>query len=62
MMRLVGDDAAPFNAMRLDNFENVNKGPLVLVDDQTGEVAWTDKSSELKSITLGIHAIRIVKK
>ncbi len=62
MMRLVEDDASPFNAVRLDSFATVNNGPLVLVDDQTGEVAWIDKSGEMRTITLGLHSIRIVSK
>ncbi len=62
MMRLVGDDASPFNAVRRDSLENVNKGPLVLVDDQTGEVAWTDKTGEVKTVTLTSVPIAIVSK
>jgi hypothetical protein len=61
-MRIHGDDAKKYNAIRLDSFANANQSELVLADDQTGEVSYTDKAGELKSVTLGLHAIRIVRK
>ena len=39
----------------------VNAGLLLFADDQTGEVRWTDKSGEAKSLTLGPHMISIQK-
>ena len=60
---IVSGEAAPqFNAVRLDNFENANKGPLVSADSETGEVVYLDVTGEQKTLKLGDHAIRILKK
>ena len=60
---IVSGEAAPqFNAVRLDNFENANKGPLVSADSETGEVIYLDVTGEQKTLKLGDHAIRILKK
>ena len=59
-MNVSGEDAKRFNAVRLDSYANVNEGELVEADEQTGHVRWTDKAGEVKSRTLGDHAIRII--
>lgn len=59
-MNVTGEEAKRFNAVRLDNFANANAGELVEADDQTGLVKWKDSVGEVKSVTLGAHAIRIV--
>lgn len=59
-MIVSGEDAPRFNAVRLDSYANVNKGDLVEADDQTGLVKWRDSTGEIKTTTLGEHAIRIV--
>lgn len=59
-MIVSGEEAARFNAVRLDSFACVNDGVLVEADDVSGLVKWRDKSGEVKSATLGDHQIRIV--
>jgi hypothetical protein len=61
-MRIYGDDAKLYNAVRLDDFRNANLGELLLADDQSGEVSWKDSTGNTKSLTLGAHAIRIIRK
>ena len=62
MATVSGEDAARFNAVRLDNFENANRGELVEADDLTGLVRYKDVTGEVKTVTLGDHAIRIMRK
>ena len=50
-MQVSGDAAKEYYAVRLDSFATVNAGLLLFADDQTGEVRWTDKSGEAKSLT-----------
>jgi hypothetical protein len=59
-MRVDGDVAKFYNAVRLDNFMNANVGELVMADDVTGEVSYKDQTGETKSMTLGQHAIKIL--
>ncbi len=59
-MNVSGEDAAGFNAVRLDDFSNANKGPLVSADDVTGIVVYRDTPESTKTLTLGDHAIRIL--
>ena len=61
-MIVSGEAAAAFNAVRLDSFENANKGTLVSADSETGEVRYLDVTGEEKRLVLGDHAIRILKK
>ena len=56
-----GEDAKFYRAVRLDSLADVNKGDLTFADDQTGEVRWMDGTATPKSVTLGPHAIRIVR-
>lgn len=60
MTAVSGEEAARFNAVRLDSFACVNDGVLVEADDQSGMVKWKDKAGEIKTATLGEHAIRII--
>lgn len=60
-MNVTGENAALYNAVRLDNFENANRGPLVSADDMTGEVVYKDTPDSQKTLSLGAHAIRIIK-
>lgn len=39
-MIVSGDEAKNFNAVRLDNFQNANRGPLVEADSATGRVLY----------------------
>lgn len=59
-MRIEGEDAKRFNAIRLDNFENVNRGELVEADDVTGKVVYRDTPESTKTVVLGERAIRIM--
>ena len=59
-MTVTGEEAARFNAVRLDSFSNVNDGELVEADTLTGRVAWKDNAGVLKTITLGDHRIMLV--
>ena len=61
-MTVSGEEAKLYNAVRLDSFLNVNQGILVSANEATGEVAWTDKAGETKIVTLGDHAIRLVRR
>lgn len=60
MATVSGEEAARFNAVRLDSFACVNEGELVEADDLTGLVKWKDKAAVVREQTLGAHAIRIV--
>ena len=59
-MIVSGDAAAAYVAVRLDNFENANKGPLIYADDTTGDVTYLDPTGEQKKLALSTHAIRIL--
>jgi hypothetical protein len=59
-MKIEGEDAKLFRVVRLDTFENANKGELVSADELTGYVAYKDAAGEVKTLTLGDHAIRIM--
>ena len=61
-MRITGEEAKKYTAVRLDSFESVNKGELVSADDQIGEITFKDTPETTKTLTLGPHAIRIVRK
>ena len=61
-MTVSGDDAKLYNAIRLDTFENANKGPLVSADDATGEVVYLDPTGEQKKLVLGDHTIRLLRR
>ncbi len=41
-MNISGEEALLYNAIRLDDFSNANKGPLVSADDVTGIVIFKD--------------------
>lgn len=59
-MKVEGDAAKGYQAVRKDSFMNAHQGELVMADDQTGEVRWKDKAGVLRDITLGPHMISIV--
>lgn len=58
-MRVEGDTAKHYVAVRLDSYLNAHQGELILADEDTGEVKWKDKTGVERSLTLGGHAIRI---
>jgi hypothetical protein len=61
-MKIEGEAAAQYEAVRLDSFATVNRGVLVSADDDTGKVVWLDKTANQREVTLGSHAIRIMRK
>lgn len=61
-MEVNGDSAKLYRAVRLDSFEDANKGELVKADDVTGEVVYKDTPDTTKTLTLGPGAIRILPK
>jgi hypothetical protein len=61
-LRVSGEDAKLYDAVSLSSFANVNRGELVSADDSTGEVVYKDTPESTKAVTLGDHAIRIVKR
>lgn len=62
-MKVEGDSARAYSAVRTDSMLPIEgKGRLVLADDLSGEVKWLDATGETCSLTLGQHAIRIVRR
>ena len=59
-MRVEGEGAKNFNAVRLDSLMNANIGPLLLADEDTGEVVYNDRTGTAVQLKLGSHAIRIL--
>ncbi len=58
-MRVNGEEAKDYDAIRLDSFETANRGELVSADDITGEVIYKDTPESTKTLTLGPNAICI---
>lgn len=61
-MIVSGEEAKRFDAVSLSSFESVNRGELVSADDTTGVVQYRDTPESIKTVTLGDHAIRIVRR
>jgi len=61
-MKIEGDDAKHYRAVRLDSFLNANLGELVSADDVTGQVIYRDTPETTKTLELGDHAIKILPK
>lgn len=62
-MRVEGEDAQRWSAVRLDTLTSIEgAGRLMLADDVTGEVRWSDKTNESCAKNFGPHAIRIVRR
>jgi len=60
-MRVEGETASRWSAVRLDSLSSVEgRGLLLMADTETGEVVWRDRSGEVCKAMLGIHAIRLV--
>ena len=60
-MNVSGEEAALYDAIRLDSLESANKGPLVSADDVTGTAVYHDTPETTKTLELGAHALRIVR-
>lgn len=61
-MRITGEIARQWSAVRLDSFEQVNSGTLTTADDESGYVEWVDRIGGSHSVSLGPQAIRIIRK
>ncbi len=59
-MNIAGEDAANYRAVRLDSFEDINKGILIEADEVTGKVVYKDTPESQKTVVLGDHAIKIL--
>ena len=59
-MRIAGTDAARYDAVDRDSYETINKGVLVEADEDTGHVAWNDKTGVLQTVTLGMHRVKLI--
>lgn len=62
VMRIEGEAAAGWSAVRLDSLQAVEgaHGRLLLADTDTGEVKWTDKTGTACELRLGPQAIRLI--
>lgn len=62
-MRVEGESAARFSAVRLDSLQSVEgaKGLLLLADTDTGEVKWKDRTDTVCEARLGPQAIRLIE-
>lgn len=60
-MKIEGEVAARWTAVRLDTLESVEgRGVLLSADTDTGEVVWRDRTGETCRATLGQNTIRLV--
>jgi hypothetical protein len=62
MSSVTGDEAKLYDAVSLSSFASVNRGELVEADDVTGRVSWRDTPVSIKTVTLGDHAVKIVRR
>lgn len=62
-MRIEGDPAARWSAVRLDSLQSVEgaRGRLLLADTDTGEVRWRDRTDAVCEVRLGPQAIRLIE-
>ncbi len=61
-MTITGDEAANYEAVRSDDFTQINRGLLMAANEETGEVWWRDSTGQEVSVKLGPHAVRIVRR
>ena len=61
-MKVEGEAAKEFIAISLSSFDQINRGELLMADDETGTVTYKDTAESQKTVTLGAHAIRIIPK
>ncbi len=59
-MKVSGEEAIRYQAVRKDTLETVNHGILVMADEETGRVEWRTKSGEMSAITLGPQSIKLM--
>lgn len=60
-MKVSGEEAKGFDAVRLDSFAAVNgKGDLIDADELTGTVIYQDTPDTQKTVVLGMGAIKIM--
>ena len=61
-MKIDGEAAHSYHAVRLDTFRDAHTGPLIMADEMTGEVRWRDTPESEKTVVLGPGTIRILPK
>ena len=61
-MRVAGEVAREWTVIRLDTMEQVNGGPLTMADSTSGIVEWIDRTGNTRTVSLGPHTIRIIRK
>jgi hypothetical protein len=60
-MKVSGEEAKSYDAVRLDTYMSVNgRGYLIEADEITGNVIYKDTPDTQKTIVLGMNAIKIV--
>ena len=59
-MRVSGEEAMRYQAVRKDTLETVNRGPLIMADEETGRVEWRTRAGETSAITLGPQSIKLM--
>jgi hypothetical protein len=59
-MKIEGETAKNWQAVRIDSYATVNLGDLVSADDKTGEVEWLDRTGTVAKVALGPHTIRLM--
>ena len=62
-MRVEGDAALRWSAVRLDSLQSVEgaRGRLLMADTDTGEVRWRDRTDTVCELRLGPQAIRLIE-
>ncbi len=61
-MTVSGAAAGAYDAIRLDDYRTINRGPLVSADTDTGVVVYKDVTDEEKRVDLGPHAVRLIRR
>jgi hypothetical protein len=59
-MRVSGEDAKNWQAVRTDSLETVNRGVLTMASEDTGDVQWIDRTGQPAQAALGPNAIRLL--
>lgn len=61
-MLVDGENAKLYDAVRLDDFTAVNKGPLISANEETGSVVFIDSAGNHVGASMGPGTIRIVRR
>jgi hypothetical protein len=61
-MKIEGETAKNWQAVRIDSYATVNLGDLVSANEETGEVKYLDRTGQIVEIALGPHTVRLMPK